>query len=331
MIMNSAENAFLPWTGAPVRKIDNLCPYLSRNFPVTLSELLPRDISLFVDHGVGEDAVETFLEGASDYLKGELQRRLARADFFVRLGLISTSEIHTFMTARTDSQAWALYYSMTGGLGISSQDAAEPSSAQSGIIPCSSMRNHGVAWHRKAPQRWDVWLATSRKPNSEWNWDSDIGHESAHAGFAQVPLFLQALSRDIDNSHLASVRDTSELNPGHLARMMYFYSELAVVALRGEQRATPTGLPVADQGELVALLHLSEQLAPGAGFARSLDAFLRTSGYIDVSRGDEIYEIVFPIVRAIPRLSHFTNMGEPPDLDKFRNAIRRPCVVAVLS
>jgi hypothetical protein len=330
MIMNSSENSFLPWADTPVRKISNLCSYLSKTFPATLSEQLPRDITLFVDHGVDEDAVETFLESASDYLEHELQRRLARAETFVRLGLISVSEIHAFMTARTDSQAWALYYSTTGGLGISSEYAAEPGSARSGVIPCSSMRNHGVAWHRKDPKHLDVWLATSRKPCSEWNWDSDIGHESAHAGFAQVPLFLQALSRDIDNSHLASVENASRLSPGHLARIIYFYSELAVVALRGEQRPTPTGLPMADPGEVTALLQLSDQLAPTAGFRRSLEAFQTTCGYIDVNRGTDIYELASPIVKAIPKLTHFTNMGEPPELDTFWDAMRAPGVVGTL-
>lgn len=323
----NAENSLLPWTGAPVRKVDNLCAYLSRNFPSALSELLPRDISMFVDHGVDEDVVFSFLESTSDYLKGELQRRLTRANIFVQLGLISAGEIHTFMTGRTDIQAWALYYSMTGGLGIPNEEVADPNSAESGVIPCSSMRNHGVAWHRTDPKHLDVWLATSRKPCSDWDWDSDIGHESAHASFAQVPLFLQALSKDIDNSHLALIRDTSRLKPGHIARIMYFYSELAVAALRGEQRVTPTGLPVADHDELIALLRLSEQLAPGVGFGLSLDMLRTTCGYIDVNRGTQIYELAYPIIKVIPKLAHFTNMGKPPEVGSFVDALRMPCVV----
>jgi hypothetical protein len=318
--MNS-ENSFLPWSGAPVRRIDGLCAYLGRDLSATLSEQLPRCISLFVDHDVHEEAVESFLERISSYLKGELERRIERANMFVHLGLISTGEMRTFMTMRTNVQSWALYYSKIGGLGIPSEDTADPSSAQSGVIPCSSMQNHGVAWHWKSPQHLDVWLATSRKPHSEWDWNSDIGHESAHAGFAHVPLFLQALSRAIDDSHLASVKDTHDLMPGHLARIMYFYSELAVVALRGEPRATPTGLPVVDPGEMAALLQLSQELAPEVGFAQSLNMFLKTNGYIDVNHGTGIYEIVCPIIKVLPKLTRFTNMGEPPDLDTFRDAM----------
>jgi hypothetical protein len=112
-----------------------------------------------------------------------------------------------------------------------------------------------------------------------------------------------------------------DLGPKHLARIMYFYSELAVVALRGEQRPTQTGLPVADRGELSALLRLSEELAPDAGFARSSNALLGANGFIDVDHGSEIYELVCPIVKVIPKLTLFTSMGEPPDLDTFRNAI----------
>jgi len=319
--MNS-ENTFLPWTGAPVRRIDDLCAYFSRDLPPGCSDQLPRCITLFVDPDIEQSAVQSFLEDVLEYLKRELRRRLSRADAFVSLGLLSPGEINTFMTARTDAQEWAIYYSRTGGLGISSEYAAEPEGAQRGVIPCSSMRNHGVAWHRKSPKLWRVWLATSRKPNSEWDLDSDIGHESAHAAFAQVPLFLQALSTTIDDSSLSLVKGMEDLGPKHLARIMYFYSELAVVALRGEQRPTLTGLPVADRGELSALLHLSEELAPDAGFARSSNALLGANGFIDVGHGSEIYELVCPIVKVIPKLTLFTSMGEPPDLDTFRNAIR---------
>jgi hypothetical protein len=52
-----------------------------------------------------------------------------------------------------------------------------------------------------------------------------------------------------------------------------------------------------------------------------LNMFLKTNGYIDVNHGTEIYEIVCPIIKVLPKLTRFTNMGEPPDLDTFRDAM----------
>jgi hypothetical protein len=318
--MNS-ENTFLPWNGAPVRAIRNLWPYFSSSLSPKSANQLPRCITLFADPDVHEPAIKSFLESASEYFEQELQRRILRAQAFVNLGLLTSGEIDAFMTERTDAQPWALYYSSAGGLGIRSEDTAEPGIAQHGVIPCSSMRNHGVAWYRSHSGQLQVWLATSRKPHSTWDWDSDIGHESAHAAFAPVPLFLQALSRTIDDSPLASAKGPDFLSPGHVARILYFYSELAVVAIRGEQRSTPTGLPVTERNELIALLRLSDQLAPDSGFDRASAVLASTDGFVDVNRGNAIYEIAAPIVKVLSSLTEFTNMGNPPDLLTFRNAI----------
>jgi hypothetical protein len=320
-MMLMSENAFLPWTGAPVRKIDDLCRYFSRSLPAASSDQLPRSITLFADPDIESTAVTSFLQNTCEYLRYELECRLSRAHAFVSLGLLSASEVRAFMTARTDAQPWAIYYSRAGGLGISNEYVADPDSAEKGVIPCSSMRNHGVAWRRGSSEHLQVWLATSQKPHSDWDWDSDVGHESAHAAFAPVPLFLQALSHAIDDSPLAQVTGARELLPGHLARIMYFYSELAVVAIRGEQRPTPTGLPVADRNEIMALFQLSEELAPYAGFASSLRVLNRTNGFIDVKGEADIFELVSPIIKVITKLTHFTNMGLPPDVSTFRSAL----------
>jgi hypothetical protein len=315
------KKALLPWTGAPVRTIENLHAYLSEGLSNGGGAYLPRSITLFVDPEIGETTVEVFLREMVHELESELQRRIHRRNIFVELGLFHPHEIEAFLTERTGAQRWAIYYSRSGGLGVVSDRAADASHAQRGIIPCSSMRNHGVAWARNGAGFPQVWLATSRKEGQDWDWDSDIGHESAHAAFAQVPLFLQSLTEDINTAPLSAVGGVQNVSAAHLARILYFYSELAVVAIRGEVRATQTGLPVAEWCELNALLELSDELVPEAGFRRALAALTRVNGFIDATDSHEIYEIASPIVRTIPFLTHFINASAPPDILTFRAAL----------
>ncbi len=315
------KKALLPWTGAPVRKIENLHVYLAERLPKGAGDYLPRSITLFLDPQIEESAVASFLKEMVHQLERELERRMVRRNAFVKLGLLTSEGIEAFLTERTDVQPWAIYYSQFGGLGMSADNVTEASNAQRGVIPCSTMRNHGVGWTRTRSGPLRVWLATARKEGLDWDWDSDIGHESAHAAFAQVPLFIQSLSEIIENSPLSAADGVHSLNAGHLARIIYFYSELAVVAVRGENRPTQTGLPVAERDELNALLGLSDELAPKAGFRQASAAFARVNGFIDVNHGHEIYEIASPIIRTIPRLAKFTNVGTPPDILTFRTAI----------
>jgi hypothetical protein len=268
----------LPWTGKPVRKVEDLQDCLVARLRPGSGRYLPRSITLFVDPEVEEAAVQSFFDEMALWLGPELARRQARRDIFVRLGLFSPEEIESFMTIRTGAQPWAIYYSASGGLGIPAENGAAASFARRGVVPCSSMRNHGVAWTRDHATGLHVWLATARKEGQGWDWDSDIGHESAHAAFAQVPLFTQLLADAIDKSSLADVKGVQDLSPAHIARMAYFYSEIAVVAVRGECRPTQSGLPVAEREELRSVLELSNQLAPKAGFRQALAAYAHVQG-----------------------------------------------------
>jgi len=319
--MNIRE-ASLPWTGTPVRVMDDLQDYLRRHLPEGHGAYLPRSITLFIDPEVEEKKVQEFLEQIVSWLTEELGIRLTRSRMFVQLGLFSAAEIDAFLTARTGTQPWAIYYSAHGGLGFSDRDLKTTVGADHGVIPCSSMRNHGVAWAHSNHGGTRVWLATARREGEDWDWDSDIGHESAHAAFAQVPLFTQVLADAIDKSSLSRVNDIRRMSPANIARMTYFYSEIAVVAIRGENRQTPSGLPVAEIQELGRLLELSNELSPEFGFQEALTAYMRCHDSIDVSNSLKIYEIATPIIRAIPRLTRFVNAGEPPDISAFRKALR---------
>ena len=317
--MNVRES-FLPWTGAPVRVIDDLQLYLCRQLPQEYGAYLPRSITLFIDPEVTEKAVQDFLSNMVSWLDEELTVRRKRSQVFIQLGLFREEEMKKFLTGRTGAQPWAIYYSAHGGLGLRGEDQAS-SGAERGVIPCSSMKNHGVAWAPDGHGATRVWLATARKESQGWDWDSDIGHESCHAAFAQVPFFTQLLADEIDQSSLSQVGSVDELGPAAIARMAYFYSEIAVVAVRGENRQTASGLPIAEMPELHRLLELSDQLSPRTGFQRAIAAILRCGDMVDVNRGQEIYEIAAPVMKVVPRLTRFASVGEPPDLSTFHSIL----------
>src|SRR5262249_2394848 len=152
-------------------------------------------------------------------------------------------------------------------------NASAPKHPNAGLIPCSAMRNHGVAWRLDDIGRCRVWLVTARKPGEEWDWDSDIGHESAHASFAPVPLFAESLGQELENARLAASHGPEDLSFSQLAAICYALTELAVVAVRGEDRPTRTRLPVGEPAELYQLLKLSIGLFPQMGFDRAYAAF----------------------------------------------------------
>jgi hypothetical protein len=311
----------LPWTGSFAYALNNLQNYLSEHLPEGMSCYLPASITLFLDREIGRGAVSHFLKQLVTYINSEIRTRMLRQKNFVKLGLFSQVEIEHFLTARTHIQPWAIYYSRDGGLGPLPTRASEACDAPYGVIPCSSMKNHGVAWEHRSG-KCHVWLATARKESQDWDWDSDIGHESAHAAFAPVPLFVQPIQTSGNSNRLSAVRQAKDLSSDQIARMIYFYSEIAVVTIRGEHRPTQTGLPIAETEELHALLALSEELMPNEnGFEEALRAFAQVKGALDIDHGSEIYEIAAPILKLLPHLTHFVNAGTPPDLFTFQSAL----------
>ena len=304
--------AVLPWTGAPVRAASEVRAFFAARLGTKNSRYLPASISLYADPEIEDRAVFDFLRAAADFLLGELSRRERRRRRFVELGLFSEDEMEAFLTGRTQAQPWAIYYSKDGGLGIS-DDACGDLESDGGVIPCSTMRNHGVAWRRGAGT-FDVWLATSRKLGGDWDFDSDIGHESAHSAFAPIPLFSQALFEAGGLAPLGAVESARSLSAGHMALLIYFFMEIAVCAVRGESRSTETGLPVAQPEDLNALLRLSCALFPGDGFQAGLRALERSRYPLDLESGCEIYEIGAPIMRVIPRLAPLLREAQAPVL-----------------
>ena len=286
----------LPWSDHPVRSSGNLHAFFAERLPRTLTYHLPPSVTLCADLDVPAEQASAFLDAAAAWFVEELTCRDERCHRFVELGLLTDDELRAALTRR-HKQPWILYYSENGGLGHS--EAAASTSAKTGVIPCSTMRNHGVGWRVDGRGGMHVWLATARKEGQNWDWDSDIGHELAHAAFAPVPLFAQSASRDLDTVHFAETRSASELTTDQLARMCYLLTELAVVAVRGEARPTKTALPLGEPQELRAFLGLLKQAMPGAGFDHALDACERVGGVIADEGGSEIFEIGAAALRAL--------------------------------
>jgi len=313
----------LPWSGIPVTTTGDIYSWFRERHAPELCDYLPRSITIYADCEITESQVETFISGMSEHLRRELPARKARRDRFVQLGLFTSDEIDAFLTARAELQPWVLYYSSDGGLRTPVLNPDE-TQAPFGVVPCSTMQNHGIAW-RRGNQNGDykLWLVTARKEGQPWDWDSDIGHESAHAAFAQIPLYVQPDQKTASFYDLARVKQVDELSVLHLARMSYMYMEMAVIAMRGEHRHTESGLPLAERiDELYAFLNLSNELMPQLGFDRALAAYERVEGVLDYDSGSEIFEIGAPAMRVVPHLSRRLNTVDVPSSEWFRSVAK---------
>jgi hypothetical protein len=307
----------LPWNQRAVRAIERLQDYLAERLPAGSAEYLPESITLLADLDVSNADLQSFLDGLVDFFPKELRTRAERSRRFIELGLFDETEIRQFLTDHRHAQRWIIYYSKTGGLGEYKKDAFS-AKAEAGVVPCFRMQNHGVAWQTNGSDDNLIWLATSRRRGKDWDWDSDIGHESSHAAFAPVPLFTLPAEELTPSNALVSARVNEGLSEKHLASICYLCCELSVVAVRGERRDTDTGLPVLQTSEeLPALLAICHDLMPALGFDRALAAFNRVNGVVDCD-AREIFEIGAPAMRftqsAWPQFGKFT----VPDVEWFR-------------
>jgi hypothetical protein len=310
----------LPWSGAPVSSTGDISSYLRERLTPELRGYLPHSITVYADCEIAEQSVLGFVSEMAQHLEKEFQVRKTRRNRFVELNLFGDAEIDSFLHARCALQPWVLYYSRDGGLRtrvLNPQETKEPF----GVVPCATMQNHGVAWKRVGSNgNYELWLVTARKEGHDWDWDSDIGHESAHAAFAQIPLYVQTDEKTAASSDLTLVDDVKELTKLHFARMSYMYMETAVVSFRGEERETESRLPLAERAdELYSFLKLSHKLMPDLGFDRALSSYELTNGKVDCSMGVEIFEIGAPALRVVPHLSKRINDVEVPDALWFRS------------
>lgn len=315
----TTESGNLPWTGIPVKMIRRLTDHFRAGILGDDVRYMSQSTTLFLDEDIDEQATSEFIERMGLELKKDFRIRKRRAARFAELDLFAPSEIESFLTHYTKTQPWAIHYGVTGGLGVE-RASVRTRDVPRGVIPCSSMQNHGVAWS-PTDDGIDVWLATSRKEGQEWDWDSDIGHESGHAAFAPVPLFVQSANLLKGMLHVDGLTCASDLQPRHIARIVYAFSEIAVVAIRGELRETDTGTPIGQKEELLALLRFSRELMPTFGFDRAISVYEKTSGFLDMKTGTAIYEVAAPMMRAIPKFKGIMKSFLAPSVSEFREIL----------
>jgi hypothetical protein len=310
-------NTTLPWSGAPVLMCAGVRDRLAERLGAD-ARFLPRVVTLFCDTAVAVARVEEFIAQASLFLFKEMAVRTARVRRMTGTGHFQPHELEELLTAQTHRQNWAIYCTENGGLPIPDSPGAN---REWGVIPCSSMRNHGVGWRRSGATV-ETWLLTARKQGADWDMDSDVGHESAHAAFAPVPLFVEPGVMENVPFSLADIRNLDELRPEHLVRLLYFYSELAVVSIRGEARPTHTRLPISDPEEVFRLVAISDQLFPGFGFSQAKRACERASARFDPQESDAIFDLATPVLRLLPHLNVFVNALAPPTLEELTDAVK---------
>jgi hypothetical protein len=262
----------LPWNDLPVMSAGNLHQRIAEGLSEHLQMHLPKSIEVMFDAGVPEQRVIDFIDALPPFLEGEFSRWQQRLKRFTELKLLTESEIRHFMTAQRDVQPWILYYSLDGGLGHETSNS-DPSLSM-GLIPCSAVKHHGVAWRRAEDGELKVWLASARRKGSEdWDWMADIGHEVCHASFAPVPLSAQPSTEAI-NADISLVNSLDELQPQHIQKIAYTKPEIVATVIRGEYRDTETGLPSLEtKKELNAFLEICNYLYPDSGFSFALQSF----------------------------------------------------------
>ena len=305
----------LPWNGTAVRKVDDGRGKMSCRLSPDESKFLPARMEVYVDQSIDSQRVERFLETTASFLVQEMAIRDARVWRLKRSGLCEDAEVDAMLTVDSHQQTWALYFSENGG--IPEADTIVTAESEQGVIPCSTMRNHGVGWRRRG-QKIDLWLVTAPKPGQDWNMDSDIGHESAHAAFAPVPLFVQSAAQAHFPASLIDADHAQDLNPEQVARFLYFCSELAVVGIRGESRKTHTRLPIDDPEELFSFLRLGDELFPGCGFEYAQSVCKRVRGNFDLEQSDAVFALTAPILRVLPHLNAFVDVVTPPSVPVLR-------------
>lgn len=313
------EAACLPWNHSKsVDKIE-LRSHLNTHLPPGLAESLPTTLTLYCDHEVSRSQISRFLEAFIQAVEHQVRRWRQRAKRFVELDLLSQEETDEFLLGRRSLQPWVLYYSKKGGLGLEQVDAETISPDTFKVITCTNLDNHGVAWRYSDQGGFESLLVTARKKGGEWDWDADVGHELAHATFCQVPVFSDEIQAEASVRPLHEVGDAGRLEPVHLARIAYHFSEIPVATMIEEVRETETTLPIDSSRELLALLALCHDLMPGAGFDRAFAACQRVDGRVSTRRGSEAFEVSAPIMRVLPALGGFSQQVEPPELSAFRN------------
>lgn len=308
----------LPWRNEAVLQTANLTPWLLRKLSADIHPHLPSYLAIAFDPGIHRNDRQKLIQTLPDFFSKEFSHRNKRIEHAIRHGDITASFAETHIYSSTHQQPWLIYESPQGGL-----PENLPDQKTQGMVPCSSMPNHGVAWRQDDKGAMNPVLVTARKANAAWDFSADFGHESGHAAFSPVPLFLQSPHVSGTDWKLDAISSPSEIQQGHIARLMYIHCEWAVIAARGEQRPTKTGLPVTETPEeAYAALKLSHDIAPMLGFDQAHAALERQNGFINPANDSAIWALGQASIQFNHMVQKFMSHGMAPCLNALVETIQ---------
>lgn len=280
--------------------------------------LLPRSMRFLIQAGVSYDEGHRAAEESISFLVDhEMPKWLRRQARCIQLGLSTDAEMRRLLDPGRNPQPWIIYDTERGGLPDIECSPDDPE-ARSGVIPCSAVRHHAVAWWRNADGHVRTCLLSGRGTGVSFEMDSDIGHEGVHAAFSPVPLFSQTMeerSRAVPFSAAVPGSMTHEQR----ARFAYTLCEVGLAMLRGEPRPTPTGLINIEEWEDArAFLRIAHSLMPGLGFGHALEMTHDRDTPIGIDE-PVFFAIGIATLRAMWHLAPHVNSCEPPEETWYRS------------
>jgi hypothetical protein len=256
-----------------------------------------------------KEQVGSLIERIRHHMQKEIALWEEKLEAFINEGLLTSAEVDRLLIGRTRKQKWILYENNTvGGL-----DLTENMRKDYGCIPCTAVRNHGVAWEMKDNDI-DVSMVTSRTRGrgTDWSDSADFGHEGTHAAFAPVPLYIQS-----DHILLSLAGSNADDLEGHeVASLIYWLTEMVVAVLHEEKRDTETGLPIPTFEDLERFFELWDAIAPGMGFQESY-RWIADRGRIDAS-SRKMLQIAAPTLRICPFIDQFSLGFRIPSMNELQ-------------
>lgn len=307
----------LPWNMGSAREASDFREKIVGCCGQDVHALLPHSMRFLMASVVSEShAHETIGKVASFLGDEELPKWLRRREQAIRLGLSNDVEMSRLLDPARNPQSWIIYDMKNGGLPDIPNSPDDPH-AQFGVIPCSAVRHHAVAWWREGDGIRTT-LLSGRAPGKSFDLDSDIGHESVHAAFSPVPLFSQTMeeqSRGVPFSEAT----LGALSYEERARLAYTLCEVGLAMLRGEPRPTPTGLiNIEEWDDARAFLRIAHDLMPAFGFGHALEMISGRTTAIGID-GPAFFAIGISALRTMWHLVPRVNDCVPPKESWYRS------------
>ncbi|MEK7068856.1 MAG: hypothetical protein AAB947_00570 [Patescibacteria group bacterium] len=302
--------ATLPWSGKSALEAtcfrDEIAHHCGGN-----ACFLPANMRFLTSPNVTKHHVELLIERIGLFLADEeLPKWLLRRNQVVRFGFSTDTEMKRLLDPTRNPQSWIIYNLSQGGLPDIPNSPNDPI-VQYGVIPCSAVRHHAVAWWREVGSIRTA-LLSGRAPGMPFDLDSDVGHEAVHAAFSPVPFFSQTMeerSRAVPFCEAVIGALTYEQR----ARIAYTLCEIGLATLRGEPRPTPAGLiNIEEWGDARAFLRIAHDLMPELGFDKALEMIRDRSMPIGTDE-PAFFAIGVATLRAMWHLVPRVNECIPPD------------------